>query len=159
MATLVRRTTLKVRDMEKARAFYKEVLGMRVYYDNEITLTGQLLPSGNAGDVTRLVIMQGDDPVLGMIGLLQWVAPELSAPPVRYGFDFGNPVFVLAVDNAEKVFHAAEKFGCEIRAPLSIGTYPGADGGIVRVLSVGVFDPDGHFFECNQRLPSEEASS
>ena len=45
-----------------------------------------------------------------------------------------------------------EKFGCKIKAPLSESEYPGADGNIVHVRSVGVFDPDGHFFECNQRL-------
>jgi catechol 2,3-dioxygenase-like lactoylglutathione lyase family enzyme len=154
MPTLVRRTTLKVRDMERAKAFYQDVLGLRVYYDNEITLTGKLLPAGAAGDVTRLVIMQAADPVIGMIGLLQWINPQLDAPPVSYSFDFGNPVFVLAVDDAAQIYAAAQKFGCEIRAPLSEGSYPGADGSIVRVRSVGVFDPDGHFFECNERLSS-----
>lgn len=152
MTAIVKRTTLKVRDMTKSIAFYEGVLGMEKYYDNEITLTGNLLPGGNKGDVTRLVIMKGEDPVIGMIGLLEWLSPKPEAPEIPYNFDFGNPVFVAAVEDAASVFEKAKELECVIRAPLSEAEYPGADGGVVKVRSVGVFDPDGHFFECNQRL-------
>ncbi len=152
MSAMIKRTTLKVRDMEKSVAFYEGVIGMSKYYDNEITLSGDLLPGGGKGDVTRLVIMKGDDPVIGMIGLLEWLDPKPDAPEIPYTFDFGNPVFVAAVDDAEDAYGKAQALECVIRAPLSEGEYPGADGGIVKVRSVGVFDPDGHFFELNQRL-------
>lgn len=152
MSTMIKRTTLKVRDMEKSIAFYEGVLSMSKYYDNEITLGGDLLPGGNKGDVTRLVIMKGDDPVIGMIGLLEWLSPKPEPREIPYDFDFGNPVFVAAVDDAEEAYAKAQALECVIRAPLSEAEYPGADGGVVKVRSVGVFDPDGHFFELNQRL-------
>lgn len=152
MTAIIKRTTLKVRDMEKSIAFYEGVMGMSKYYDNEITLSGNLLPGGNKGDVTRLVIMKGEDPVIGMIGLLEWLDPKPKAPEIPYDFDFGNPVFVAAVENAEVAYEKAQALECVIRAPLSEAEYPGADGGVVKVRSVGVFDPDGHFFELNQRL-------
>ena len=152
MTAILKRTTLKVRDMNQSIAFYQGVLGMEKYYDDEITLSGDLLPGGGKGDVTRLVIMKGDDPVIGMIGLLEWLNPKPVAPEIPYTFDFGNPVFVAAVDDAEEVYAKAQESGCVIRAPLSEAEYPGADGGVVKVRSVGIFDPDGHFFECNQRL-------
>jgi len=152
MTTLIKRTTLVVRDMEKSLQFYQGILGMEVYYDNQITLEGNLLPMGKKGDVTRLVIIKCEDPVIGMIGLLEWIDPVLDAPEVPQTVGFGNPIFVAAVDDAEDVYEKAQKIGCVIRAPLSEGQYPGADGGIVKVRSVGLFDPDGHFFECNQRL-------
>ena len=152
MTTIVKRTTLMVRDMEKSLKFYRDILGMEIYYDDQITLEGNLLPAGKKGDVTRLVMVKCEDPVIGMIGLLQWIDPPLEAPEVPSTVTYGNPIFVAAVDNAEDVYIRAQKIGCVIRAPLCEGQYPGADGGIVKVRSVGLFDPDGHFFECNQRL-------
>lgn len=46
MTTIIKRTTLIVRDMEKSLNFYRDILGMSVYYDNQITLKGDLLPAG-----------------------------------------------------------------------------------------------------------------
>ncbi len=81
MNNIVKRTTLIVRDMETSARWYEQVLGMTRYYDNEIVLSGIGMAAGNAGDRTHLIIMQAEDPVIGMIGLLQWVEPELPAPP------------------------------------------------------------------------------
>lgn len=152
MKSVLRRTTLIVRDMEKSLEFYQGVLGMELHYDNEITLGGDLLPAGNEGDLTRLVMLKCEDPVIGMIGLLQWIDPILPAPEISYEVTYGNPIFVSAVDDAEAVYEKAKEIGCVIRAPLSEAEYPAAGGGIVKVRSVGLFDPDGHFFEANQRL-------
>lgn len=152
MKSVLRRTTLIVRDMEKSLEFYQGVLGMELHYDNEITLGGDLLPAGNEGDLTRLVMLKCEDPVIGMIGLLQWIDPILPAPKISYEVTYGNPIFVSAVDDAEAVYEKAKEIGCVIRAPLSEAEYPAAGGGIVKVRSVGLFDPDGHFFEANQRL-------
>jgi catechol 2,3-dioxygenase-like lactoylglutathione lyase family enzyme len=142
MTSILKRTTLIVRDMEKSIEFYRDVLGMTKYYDNQITLGGDLLPAGNEGDVTHLTMWKCEDPVIGMIGLLEWIDPVWEAPEITYKVGYGNPVFVAGI----------EKMGCVIRAPLSEAEYPAAAGGIVRVRSVGVFDPDGHFFELNQTL-------
>lgn len=152
MDTLVKRTTVRVRDMEKSIRFYEDVLGMTQYYNNEITLDRHFLPGEKPGDKIHLVIMKGQDPTIGMIGLLKWLKPEQTPPPVTYDFPFGAPVFVVAVEDAEALAEKAARMDCVIRAPVSETTYPGADGKPVRVRGVGLFDPDGHFFECNQRL-------
>ena len=152
MTAIIKRTTLKVRDMEKSLVFYEQILCMRKYYDDKITLSGNLLPGGNAGDLTRLVIMEAKDPEIGKIGLLQWLNPSSPPPAVNYNFEYGQPVFVAEVSDAEKIYEIAKLHDIEIRAPLSEATYPAANGGEVKVRSVGLFDPDGHFFECNQRL-------
>lgn len=152
MSAIIRRTTLRVRDMEKSLAFYENVLGMSRHYDKELTLDGRLLPGAAAGDLVRLVIMRAEHPDIGMIGLLQWLRPKKEAPPVSHDVGYGNPIFVAAVPDAEAVYRKALENNAEVRAPLSESEYPGADGLPFRVRSVGVFDPDGHFFECNQRL-------
>lgn len=149
---ILKRTTIRVRDMDKAIAFYEGVIGMTKYYDNEIVLDRHFLPGEKPGDRIHLVIMQGSDPVIGMIGLLKWLEPAQTPPPVRYDFAFGQPVFVVQTPDAKALYEKARVLGCEIRSALSETEYPAAGGGTVKVRSVGLFDPDGHFFECNQRL-------
>ena len=73
--TIVKRTTLIVRDIEKSRAWYEQVLEMSAYYDDEVVLSGTGMAAGKKGDKTHLVILKCQDPVIGMIGLLQWVDP------------------------------------------------------------------------------------
>ena len=56
MTSILKRTTLIVRDMAKSIEFYEGVLGMTKYYDNQVTLGGDLLPAGKKGDVTYLTM-------------------------------------------------------------------------------------------------------
>ena len=88
MNNVLKRTTLIVRDAARSLAFYRDVLGMTVWYDDGIVLSGHGLAAGAPGDRTRPVIMQTD----------------------------------------------------------------GVDGHLVRMTSLSFWDPDGYFFEVNQRL-------
>ena len=153
MSVIVKRTTLIVRDMELALRWYSEVLGMTVYYDDEVELSGVGLAAGKAGDRTRLVILQAEDPVIGMIGLLQWVAPEWPAPPVPDSVGYGQPVFVCSTDDARASHAKALELGGRVHAAPHEFSVRGADGNIKNFVSVGLFDPDGHFYEINQLLP------
>ena len=80
MTSIVKRTTLFVRDMEASLAWYQQVLGMSVWFDKPFTLSGIGLAAGKAGDKTRLVILKCEDDVVGMIGLLQWLEPDEPPP-------------------------------------------------------------------------------
>ena len=53
MKNMIRRTTLKVRDIQKSYDFYTEVLGMETYYNNEVTVKNDLLPGTNK--VTKFI--------------------------------------------------------------------------------------------------------
>ena len=48
MTTLVKRTTLIVRSLERSVAFYGDVLGLSKYYDDEIVLSGVGLAAASA---------------------------------------------------------------------------------------------------------------
>ena len=145
MKNIIRRTTLKVRDIERSYAFYREVLGMETYYNNEVTVENDLLPGTKEGDKIHLIILKAQDPVIGMIGLLKPIDPEEEFPPVTFDFNYGSSVFVVGVDDVEELYQKALKFGAIMRAPLSETVYPGADGNNVHVKSLGLYDPDGHF--------------
>jgi len=153
MTNIIKRTTLIVRDMEHSLRWYKAVLGLTIYYDDEVVLSGQGFAAGNAGDRTRLVILQAEDPDIGMIGLLQWLEPPLPAPPeIPTKVGYGNPTFVVRSDDVRAAWQQATELGTHVHAEPHEWSIRGADGMIKHFLSAGLFDPDGHFFELNELL-------
>lgn len=153
MASTIKRTTLIVRDVKKSQEWYEKVFDMTVWMDTDFTLSGQGLAAGKAGDVTHLTIMQANDPVIGMIGLLQWVDPPMEAPAeIPKSVTFGNPTFVVEAEDATASFEAAKALGTHIHSEPHEWSTRGADGRMKHFLSVSMFDPDGYFYECNQVL-------
>jgi catechol 2,3-dioxygenase-like lactoylglutathione lyase family enzyme len=151
--TTVKRTTLIVRDIEASSKWYEEILDMSLYYDDTITLSGQGLAAGKKGDVTHLKIYKCSDPVIGMIGLLQWLDPELPAPEkIPTKVDYGNPTFVVDTDNVDEVYKKALALGTHIHSEPHEWSVRGADGNMINFITLSVFDPDGYFYEINQRL-------
>ena len=115
--TIVKRTTLIVRDIEKSRAWYQEVLEMSAYYDDEVVLSGTGMAAGKKGDKTHLVILKCQDPVIGMIGLLQWVDPVWPAPEeIPTAVDYGLPTFVVDTDDCKALYERAIKLGSVIHS-------------------------------------------
>jgi catechol 2,3-dioxygenase-like lactoylglutathione lyase family enzyme len=152
MTNIVKRTTLIVSDAARSLAFYRDVLGLTVWYDDAIVLGGVTLPVGAPGDHTRLVIMQADDPVIGMIGLLQFTAPPLPAPESeRTTLGIGDVVFVMQTDDVEAVYARLKQWGARVQAPPHAFEVRGADGTLLRMTTLSFWDPDGYFFEINQR--------
>ena len=84
MNNIIRRTTLKVRDIKKSHIFYTEVLGMVTYYNNEVIVENDLLPGTKKGDKIHLIIVKAQDPIIGMIGLLQPINPKEEFQEVNY---------------------------------------------------------------------------
>ena len=151
--TTVKRTTLIVRDIEVSSNWYEEVLDMSLYYDDTITLGGKGMAAGKKGDVTHLKIYKCSDPVIGMIGLLQWIDPELPAPEeIPTKVDYGNPTFVVDTDNVDEVYKKALTLGTHIHSEPHEWSVRGADGNMINFITMSVFDPDGYFYEINQRL-------
>lgn len=151
MPTLVKRTTLIVRSIERSLAFYRDVLGLAVWYDDRITLSGVGLAAGAKGDVTRLVIVRSEDPVVGMIGLLEFVDPQQPEPPRRDRLGIGDVVFVLQGDDVSGVYRRARDSGVRIHAAPHRFEVRGADGAPLSMTSLSLWDPDDYFIEYNQR--------
>ncbi len=154
MQNILKRTTLLVRDAEASRDFYCEVLGMRVWYDDEVVLSGEGLPAGRSGNRTRLVIVQARDPVVGMLGLLQFTDPPLPVPGrERRELGIGDVVFVVQTDDVREVHRRLEARGGRVHAAPHDFEVRGADGRPLRMTSLMFWDPDGYFFEVNERQP------
>ena len=153
--SIVKRTTLIVRDMAVSRRWYEHVLGMTAWLDIEYVLSGEGIAAGSPGDLTHLVIMRAEDDKIGMIGLLQWLDPPWPAPEVPSSVRYGSPIFVVETDDAAEVARRAAELGTRVHTPERRFTVPGAGGTTRHLLGTALFDPDGHFFECNQVLGIE----
>ncbi|MCA3254206.1 MAG: VOC family protein [Alphaproteobacteria bacterium] len=153
--TDIRRITILVRDIDASLKLYRDVLGLKVNYDANITVSGVALPAGVPGNKTRLVLLNGNDPWVGWIGLMQYTDPPLpdTGPyPKRLGL--GGHVIVTNTDDAVKRCEMAKKVpGVHFTAEARLQVYQGRNGGPdIRVMGCNFFDPDGTFFELNQIL-------
>jgi len=154
--SIVKRTTLIVRDIKASRRWYEYVLGMSAYYDKEFVLSGEGLAAGKAGDKTHLMILKCDDPEIGMIGLLQWLDPVMPAPEIEYSVGYGKPTFVLACDDARLTHQRAVDLGTRVHSPPYEWSTLGANGKMKNFVGLSLFDPDGYFFECNQLVSEDD---
>lgn len=150
----VRRTTFIVNDTDAALKLYRDVIGLRVVYD-------QMLEHGSEanGDYRkrRLVLMQANDDFVGALGLLQYFAPE--KPQHAEKFDqpaIGETINVINVRNLEAIWPEVEKvLGVVVHDAPSIVEYPSGDGKIIRVMQSMIQDPNGYWIELNKIIDEE----
>lgn len=154
VATDFRRATMMVNQMEPALTIYRDILGMEVYYDQHIVVSGRGLPAGEPDSKTRLVILQCNDTYVGMLGILQYLDPPLPPPeprPLPNRVRAGETVYVMHNDDVEAAFEKLKDVaGVEIVCKPEISEYPKEDGGVFRVKGISFFDPNGYFVELNQ---------
>ncbi|ATW02856.1 VOC family protein [Sphingorhabdus sp. YGSMI21] len=151
MTDIIKRTTLMVRDGDRASHWYENVLGMAKWMDTPFTLSGTQLAAGRKGDQTRLIILKCQDDLIGMIGLLEWLDPKMDAPAeLPTEIQFGAPVFVVASEDAKGALERARALGSRIHCEPREWTVTGADGKQKDMIGCSFWDLDGYFFEVNQ---------
>lgn len=150
MGNEIKRTTLLVRDMDRSLAFFKDVLGAKVWFDRPYTLDGTGIPIGKKGDLIRLCIVQFEHDTIGMIGLMEFKDPVIPAPEIDYNLGYGKPVFVVVAEDAQGIYDRATENGFKTRGQPNRWSTTGAKGETKHFISVNLWDGDGHFFECNQ---------
>lgn len=150
MSTVIKRTTLVVRSVERSKAFYRDVLGFTTAFDQEITMAGSGYPAAKAGDRVRLVMMQGSDPGGSMVGLLEHLDPKLPEPAER-SVGIGDTVIVMHTTDLDRVHRACNASGVRIFSEPHPFTIRAPDGKPAQMQSMTIFDPDGFILEVNQR--------
>jgi catechol 2,3-dioxygenase-like lactoylglutathione lyase family enzyme len=155
LPTDVRRVTMIVRDMENSLKLYRDVMGLKVNYDAVLPMSGVALPAGQPGAKARLVLLNGNDPFIGWIGLMEWLDPKLPDPgpyPTRMGI--GGHVIVTNTEDIDKRCAEAAKIpGVTVTAQPRGQQYPGRNGAPpINVRGCNFFDPDGTLIELNQLL-------
>jgi catechol 2,3-dioxygenase-like lactoylglutathione lyase family enzyme len=149
---MIKRTTIVVRDIDRSREFYRDVLGFTVWYDREFTFSGNGFPNTRAGDRSHLVIMQARDPEIGKIGLLQYTHPPLPPQPLPAMIGLGGVIFVGEVASVDELYAALTAKSVPVQAPPHLFEVVGADGALKRLWRCCFFDPDGVFFELSSPI-------
>ena len=77
-----------------------------------------------------------------------WPAPK----DIPSAVDYGMPTFVVDSDDVRALHKRAVKLDSIIHSEPREWSVRGATGDMIDFLGMSLFDPDGHFFEVNQRL-------
>lgn len=148
-----RRTTLVVRDIDTSLKLYRDVLGMKVIYDQMIrTPAGK--PDNETDRIRRLVFLRANDTYIGVLGLLEYQKPRKEQPINRLAFEPGTSVQLFATTDLPAKFEAAQQVpGVEAMTAPRIVHYPNYDGtGTIPVRVSIISDPDGFVLEINEPL-------
>jgi catechol 2,3-dioxygenase-like lactoylglutathione lyase family enzyme len=151
----VRRTTLVVRDVDRALAFYRDALGLQLVYDQEIVRPPRPEDPSGSERRMRLALLRANDDFVGVIGLLEYTSPRLPEPsgePRRPGI--GDVILVINAADLDLRFDKVRATpGVTVASEPQLTTYPSPDGkGAIPVRVSAVWDPDGYFIELNQLL-------
>lgn len=141
-----------VRDMERSLTFYKGVFGLTPYAELEVDM-GRVpfFPVGPEprGGNGRFIILKGENPLVGMIGLMEMRNPPLPEPEhdvKRLGI--GSTALVLSTSDAHAAAQAVEVLGGTILMPVTEARNLGDENGsFVPAHLFMAQDPDGCFLE------------
>jgi len=151
---ILRRTTLIVRDMDKALALYRDAMGMEVIYDNIIKRKN---PNGEGEQQIKLIFLKSIHQYYGVLGLVDYhyEDPAKKIIPIsKEGFSAGKMVLLFNTNDLEAGFQKIKNTpGVEIITAPAIRKYPSYDGkSIIRVMVCTFYDPDGFLVEYNQLI-------
>lgn len=152
----IKRTTLIVRDIQKSVDFYTKIMGLKVWYDQEMEVGGEVLPAGEPGAKVRVAILQGNDPEVGMLGVMQYLDPPIADPgPYPRTIGICTGMFVASAEDVNEINArmqaSGDTYGHTVHCPPEHDEVPGADGQTIVLTTMSFFDPDGYFYELNTR--------
>jgi catechol 2,3-dioxygenase-like lactoylglutathione lyase family enzyme len=148
---ILKRTTFIVADAEASAAFYRDVFGWSVWYDNIVRADRRFPPAGSAKDAdVRLLILQADDPKIGKLGLLQYLDPPFDTGTLqdRSAVRMGEAILVIETEDVDGVYERAKDAGATVVTAPVDWEVPSPDGrSKIRLRSVSLFDPNGIYME------------
>ena len=141
----VRRTTLLVRDVDRALAFWRDALGLTVVYDRVL---------GEEPNTIHLVLLRANDQFIGNIGIMKRSTDPSDVPVVYEKPTTGEVIFVVNAKDLDERIETIKKVpGVEIESGPTLIEYPTPDGkGKIPVMVTYMWDPDGNYVEVNQIL-------
>lgn len=97
MTAAMKRVTIITRDMDKALAFYRDLLGFDIFYEGDVGGEGVATLMGVKCEKIRMKVLQSEGSEVGMIGLMQFLnaedPPAAIETPARPSI--GEPILVI----------------------------------------------------------------
>jgi catechol 2,3-dioxygenase-like lactoylglutathione lyase family enzyme len=149
-ASPTRRTTIVVGDMDASIKFYRDTLGLTVFYDQQIASAeeGQLL--GFPGARIRIVSLKSESSEEGMVGLMQFLKDDVNPrAKIRQLLAHPDLFLIFLTDDIQAVHARLLQNGADIKCPPIEYEIPG------RGISAGLtcYDPNGVLVEFTQFGP------
>jgi catechol 2,3-dioxygenase-like lactoylglutathione lyase family enzyme len=147
----IKRTTVVVADLNRSLAFYRDLLGMSVYYDGEIGNPGASAITAHRCNGLRMVVLQSNHPELGMLGLMQLHNPQ---PPLRATewdstLRYGETILVIPTTQMRVLYQRMLAAGIKVVAPPTRIEVPNRP----EIHEMMARDPDGVVVNLTQRGP------
>lgn len=155
MEALLKRTTFIVDDAARSSAFYRRVFGFRVWYDRELEVDGRFPPAAPHNARAHLIILEVDDPKVGMLGFLSYpdVELEVTRPrDQRRRLKLGDPILVLESVDLDGLYERAVAAGAEVLTRPTDWQVPGRESDEpIRLRTMTILDPDGIYLEIGMK--------
>jgi catechol 2,3-dioxygenase-like lactoylglutathione lyase family enzyme len=148
------RPTFIIADMDKAVAFYTQVFGWKVIFEQVIKVDHRYPPAAPDGARCRLVVFQIDDPEVGGIGFMQYLDDVIAEGPSKHRKKLGQGEAILVIRSADPddVHERIRQTEAVIISPPTdwdvVGEKPGE---VIRLRTMSLFDPNGLYIEVNLR--------
>ena len=139
-----------VTDMDESLHFDRDVLGMHVFYEQEITSAGEGELLGVPGARVKMASLQSQGSVEGMVGLIHFLSPELRPrDEIQKKLTSPDVVLVFMTDDMASLYARLRQTGVRIQSPPVEYEIPD------RGTSVGMsfYDPNGVLIELTQFGP------
>lgn len=149
----LRRVSLVVDDLDRSLFFYRDILGLKIFYDQEILSEEEGKMLGIPGARVRIVSLQGDHSTIGMVGLLSIISPPIQPRKIiRQFIQAPDIILIFNTEDIETIFKKVQDAGVPIQSPPIEYEIPG------RGLCAGFscYDPNGILVEFTQFGPIKE---
>jgi catechol 2,3-dioxygenase-like lactoylglutathione lyase family enzyme len=141
-----------VRDLDRALAFYRDVIGLRVSAVEHETVPAR--PTAPAVDRRAAYLHCTDDPLTGFLVLDEQPAPFGGEP--RELFELGIHHYAFWVESVDAVVDRATRHGVAAAyGPLDLDSDRYGEPSGSRLRMVMLRDPDGNLVQCDERQSDE----
>ena len=146
-----KRTTIVVRDMDASLKFYRDLLGMTVFYDSQIGNPGASELMGMTISGLHMVVMTVDESETGMIGLMQVLGAEPTLEETNWSATVkaGETILVIPTEHMKELHDRMVSEGHTVVTPPTKMEVPNRP----EIHEMMARDPDGVIVNLTQRGP------
>jgi len=144
-----KRTTISVRDMDASLAFYRDLLGMTVFYDSHIGNPGASDLLGMDISGLHMVVLNVDGAETGMIGLMELkdAKPPLQETDWSAAVKAGETILVIPTEHMKELHEKMVAGGFTVVTPPTKMEVPNRP----EIHEMMARDPDGVIVNLTQR--------
>lgn len=126
MTAELRRTTIPTSRLKESISFYERVVGMHVCLDKIVGGVSILGQDGGRPVTVRVVIMQHGNSEVGLVGLMEYLEPQIEVPPLEKLSCGSYPVFfVFAEEDVNAAYARVLEYGARVVCPPTLVDVPG----------------------------------